>query len=437
MQNIEVEKLNDKIIESAEPSTEAYFIVEKNRGFGVRIGARSKTFFVRRRLHGTTHRVSIGTFPQMLTEKARKTANAALVSMEQQIHPSEAKRQRVEVAQAQAELDRWTLAILYTEYLGSKRNEPLSENTINDFTRAKNRLAESRWWKMPIVKLQSDDIRGIYDYLLATTDAKRSKNGGKTTAAAVMRYVRVLINFGLNERLGGKFKSPFESLPIRQKWQQPAPKDNTILQSEHSLSDWWKAVEELRIKSDGRAKDGRAIADYLQLSLLFGSRRTELLTLTWDCVDFEGRTVLFRNTKNKKEHEIPLGKKSLEILTNAFKDRSKLPDTERSDYVFPASRTGRVTKTKTYIKEPKASINSVIEASNVEFTLHDLRRTFGTLLGEIGASFYQTKAALNHSAGSDVSQKHYIRIRLKTLRDIFERVEQTILEEAGIEPKQI
>ena len=65
----------------------------------------------------------------------------------------------------------------------------------------------------------------------------------------------------------------------------------------------------------------------------------------------------------------------------------------------------------------------VPKASGVDFTAHDLRRTFSTLFGEAGTDVYQIKAAMNHAAGQDVAERHYMRIRLKALRSVFERLE--------------
>lgn len=65
----------------------------------------------------------------------------------------------------------------------------------------------------------------------------------------------------------------------------------------------------------------------------------------------------------------------------------------------------------------------VPKASGVDFTAHDLRRTFSTLFGEAGTDVHQIKAAMNHAAGQDVTERHYMRMRLKALRSVFERLE--------------
>lgn len=102
-------------------------------------------------------------------------------------------------------------------------------------------------------------------------------------------------------------------------------------------------------------------------------------------------------------------------------------------YVFPATRTGYVSKERTFIQQTKKAEEEVIKKSGVDFSAHDLRRTSTTLLGEAGSNVYQIKAALNHASdGRDVTERHYMRIRLKALRSVFERLEESILEEAGV-----
>ena len=160
-------------------------------------------------------------------------------------------------------------------------------------------------------------------------------------------------------------KDPFEAIPRGRKWDEPKPRNRTIIERESSLKKWWDAVDSLRAKTDGRAKDAPAIADWLQLTLLFGSRRSESLEMTWAQVDFEDGVATFDETKSKRPHAIPFGPHARSLLER----RRKSAD----------------------------------------------------------------EAALNHASdGRDVTERHYMRIRLKALRSVFERLEESILEEAGV-----
>jgi integrase len=278
----------------------------------------------------------------------------------------------------------------------------------------------------PAALITPQDILAAYDAMLQRTDKKRSHAGGHTQAAQAMRYARAVLRFGLKERIGGNLPDPFEAIPERQRWKQPKANTRTVIDKEGGLARWWKAIEGLRAKTDGRAAAQSTIADYAILTLLWGTRRSEILGLRWKDVDFESRSVSIGKTKTTPR-EIPLAPYAEMIL------RRRLGDENRDGtWVFPSNKTGHQSKTRTHIQEPRATLMEVATTSGIDFTTHDLRRTFGTLLGETGASYYQTKAAMHHAASGDVTQKHYMRIRLKALRLVFENLEKAILEEAGV-----
>ena len=81
--------------------------------------------------------------------------------------------------------------------------------------------------------------------------------------------------------------------------------------------------------------------------------------------------------------------------------------------------------------EPKATIKKVVTVSGCKFSIHDIRRTFATLLNEMGASEYSVKRALNHSA-HDTASKHYLKSRIAGLRALYQQYEDKVLIEAGV-----
>ena len=78
---------------------------------------------------------------------------------------------------------------------------------------------------------------------------------------------------------------------------------NTVIKP-HELGPWLKAVENL-------ASDW---GDYFLFLLLTGLRREEALGLRWADVDFVGRTFIVRDTKNHRDHELPISTAALAIL---------------------------------------------------------------------------------------------------------------------------
>jgi integrase len=81
----------------------------------------------------------------------------------------------------------------------------------------------------------------------------------------------------------------------------------------------------------------------------------------------------------------------------------------RSEFVFPGNGvTG-------HMVEPKKMLARVRALSGVEFTLHDLRRTFITVAESLDISAYALKRLLNHKDRHDVTAG-YIVLSVERLR---------------------
>jgi integrase len=81
------------------------------------------------------------------------------------------------------------------------------------------------------------------------------------------------------------------------------------------------------------------------------------------------------------------------------------------------------------------STRAIGRQSGVPFTLHDLRRTFASIVNhrlERNFSAYTVKRLLNHSSGGDVTQG-YIQFGIEDLRDPMQAVESFVLRCAGLE----
>ena len=75
----------------------------------------------------------------------------------------------------------------------------------------------------------------------------------------------------------------------------------------------------------------------------------------------------------------------------------------------------------------KALANPDCIVPGIEFTQHDLRRTFITVAESLDISYAALKRLLNHSDGSDVTGG-YLQITTDRLRDPMERISKRLLE---------
>lgn len=159
-------------------------------------------------------------------------------------------------------------------------------------------------------------------------------------------------------------------------------------------------------------------AAYLQTALLTGARREELTGLQWADVDFQWKSLTIRD-KVEGQRIIPLTPYVAALL-------SSLP--RRNEWVFssPSAESGR-------LQEPLKPHKNAMEAAGLPpFTLHDLRRSFGTLAEWCEVPVGVVAQIQGHKP-SALAEKHYRRRPLDLLRMWHVKIEAWMLEQAGIE----
>lgn len=154
------------------------------------------------------------------------------------------------------------------------------------------------------------------------------------------------------------------------------------------------------------------------LILLTELRRTEAASLRWSNVDLKGKIITLIDTKNRGNHVLPMS----DFLVQLFERRSKQA---QSEYVFPA------TIGIGHIVEPRKTMLKVVESSGVDFTLHDLRRTFITTAESLDISSYSLKRLLNHKNSNDVTAG-YLVIDVERLRKPMQQITNYILKSMGL-----
>lgn len=322
----------------------------------------------------------------------------------------------------------------YVEFKSSGAN-PAQPRTLQDWASAKKKMEGGSLWKMSFYRVSGFDLRDEYNRIQFAAKAKQAKNGGKTQAGLILRNLRAAFNHAVATLPKKPEQDAFESFNLLEKnWYQTNAKSTIVGNTELELPRWWKAVDDLRLLRAGGQQSQQIWADYLQLCLLWGGRRNELLSLRWVNVNFTDGYVTFPLTKNGKEHQIPITTHVRTILENRRKDHLLRYGTE-NPWVFPSHRKVPEGVEPNHLTEPKKTIEKIVKDVGFDFTSHDLRRTFATIFNETGASSFTIKKAMNH-APSGVTDKHYVQIRLSTLRPAFQSYEDAILEAAGIKAKQ-
>ena len=186
--------------------------------------------------------------------------------------------------------------------------------------------------------------------------------------------------------------------------------------------------------------NNQTAADYLLLTLLWGTRRGEAAALCWkdridpadyatcSWVDLKAKTVSFKDTKNRTEHKLPLAPSALKVLKQRHEDSAtEVPPSHRR-WVFPA-RSKRA-KQGHYL-DSKAILAGLREAVGLnQLRTHDLRRTFGRVAEPL-FSRSMVRRLLNHKNRTD-STEIYTDPEEADVRDAMARIELSILETSPI-----
>lgn len=381
----------------------AYYHDTKQQGLLLQVTvAGAKSFQAYKKVNNVPVRVTLGKFPGMTVEAARKAALNRLSEMVNGINPNAKKKD-----DAKADI---TLKAVFADYLAARNS--LKPGTIKDYTRLLEVEAFPDWLDTPIKKLTRDRVVKRHAELGEKSEARANN---------ALRVLRALFNFAIGQYEDSEGIAIFTDNPVRKishakSWYAVDRKTTVIKVSE--LATWFNAVQALT-KQDGA--QALTVKDYLLLLLFTGLRREEAAKLEWTDIDFTEKTLLVRDTKNKEPLMLPL----TDFVFDLLKHREPFAVNQ---FVFGNLKTksGR-------IEDPKKLIYKLRESTGVFFNPHDLRRTFATVAERLDVSPYTIKRILNHKiAKADVTSGYIIILDAERLRKPMQQVTDFILKEVGL-----
>ncbi len=396
-------KLTKSFIDSVPltSSGQVFYRDTELKGFGLRVGTTGKVYIAESKVKGKVVRVSIGKHGVYTAEQARLQARELLLMMTKGVNP---------IAIEKEERSRGvTLDQAFAAYLIARKS--LKPSTIYDYTKALNSYLPD-WKNKPLLEITKDMVAKRHNLI-----GERSK----AQANLVMRYLRAIFNFAAGQYENSKGEPMIPDNPVKRLSQTRAwyriERRQTIIKL-HDLAPWYTAV--MNIKNDALGKNRETIRDYLLLVLFTGLRKEEAACLTWSNVDFRGKTLTVKDTKNHQDHMLPLS----DFLYDLLQRRNALAVNE---YVFPGAHgVGRIT-------EQRKQMIRVTEESGVSFTIHDLRRTFITIAESLDIPAYALKRLLNHKMNGDVTAG-YIIIDSERLRAPMQKITDHLLKCMGAKP---
>lgn len=407
-------RLTKKSIEALDTPPKGYAIHWDNElnGFGVRITASgARSFVLQDRIRGRERRLTIGRYPGVTPEVARREVQKLLGQIASGGDPVAERARR--------KLEGVTLAQCFDEYVRLRRRrkdgKPLKERTRHDMNRVLE-TAFADWKRRPITAINRDMVRKRYDELT-----------GKSVARAniAMRYLRTALNFAIASYRDAEGRPILIDNPVRvlsesSLWHGIGSRERVL--DGDDLAAWLPAVLGLgevpkRKPGEGkhkpRLRNGGVFRDFFLFLVLTGCRKSEALELRPENVDFHRGAVTFPDTKNRTDHVLPLTPYLRELLKRRIE--------AKGDLVF-AGQDGRP------IANLRYALERIAEDASIKFSPHDLRRTAATVLERCAVPGYTIKALLNHMPGSADITGSYVKVDLPMKLAALEKLQDFIFQ---------
>lgn len=121
----------------------------------------------------------------------------------------------------------------------------------------------------------------------------------------------------------------------------------------------------------------------IMVAITTGMRKSEILNLKWEDVDFHQRIIYLIDTKNNEKREIPMNDAAFDTLLKVKKHSN-------SPYIF-CNNDG-----KPYTDIKKGFYAALRRSGIKNFRFHDLRHTFASHLAMAGVDLHTIKELLGH-----------------------------------------
>jgi integrase len=312
--------------------------------FGIRIGKHRKAWVITK--GKDRQRITFGLYPSMTLADARQEARKRLVE-------EPVKGGRITFGEAYE---------LYKPVLATKK-----PRTQRDYKRALEKFLQPVLGKKRLPDIEYETITAVTDKL-SLSDRRNTLAVGRTFFRWCVKPPRRYIK-----------SSPLEGVEL------PKVKKRKRTLNDTEIPIVWRAAQ----------AHGYPYGTICQLLLLTGQRRGEIASLRRPWINEKGRTITLPEflTKNSKEHTFPYGDMVAEVLRT-------VPRWNETDLLFPS---------KVSFERPLSGwgkYKKELGDGLPRWTLHDLRRTYRSIHGQIGTPSEIAERLINHASAvqSDVEE---------------------------------
>jgi integrase len=351
----------------------------------------AKSWAVRYRLDGKPKKFTLGPYPRLKLGDAREQARSALQLASEGRDPAAERTAAEREVNAATRLRFGVVVAEFIERYAKPRNRTWPET-------------ERLLTKADLASWQDRDLRTITRQDVLTALDRVVERGAPIQAnrlvAALRRFFGWAVERGLLEH------SPMTSLKPPS---TETHRDRVL--SDKELRAIWLAADEIGYPF------GRAV----QLIILTGQRRSEVLEAEWREIDLDRRlwNIPRERAKNGSGHVVPLSPAAIDLINS-------LPKIGTSPtLLFTTNGSTPFSGVSKAVERLSALTGKYLNPNHecAPWRLHDLRRTFATGCARLGVPLHVVEKCLNHTSGTfggivAVYQRHdFINERQQALVD--------------------
>jgi integrase len=351
------------------------------KGFGLRVQTASMSWVIMyRNAKGRQRMLTVGKTDKLTPDEARKLAKDKLAEATKGHDPASDKieqRNAMKVSE---------LCDLYIEQGCHTKKQSTIKMDISRIERhikpLIGNLAVNNLTTATIEKMMYDIAQGKTSTKKTASDKKRGYikiTGGKGVATRTVGMFGSILEFAKRHRI-------IESNPARGIKKYKDKKKEVFLDIEE--------IKQLGLAIKQAEKKGlnKTALNAIKLLLLTGCRKTEILSLKWDYIDFKNKCFRFPDTKTGKQTRA-FGQGALNLLQE-IKQSSK-----NNLWVFPATRGEKhfigLAKVLNKIKSFE-NTDTNEHYINQETTLHTLRHSFTSVGADMGFTELTLAGLIGH-----------------------------------------
>jgi integrase len=288
----------------------------------------------------------------------------------------------------------------------------LADSTVKSYSRCTQKPgAFYRYRDTPLADITEEIVIECHKDKSTQSEAQANKD---------CRTLRLLWNWGKKPlRLAGS--NPVSALNKKEKvagrkgWNRNKRRKTAILR--HQLTAWFETIRALQTSSDITiSRQAKA----MEVMILTGLRKNEVLRMRWDWVNWVDLTVTIPDVSSKNRQALT------RPLTDRVQQLIKSMVGINDEWVFHS-----ITKDVPLDGIIKVQ-NLLKDKTGIWTPPNDMRRSFASAAPAAGLSQHSIKSLMNHISNAEEVTAGYQVIDLDTMREESQKVENFILTEAGM-----